>query len=125
MTDRPRKSMTVAQLVAWYCLHPPQEPTPLEPVVSDATTQVLPYAQWIKIKCQCCGKHGCSGLWHCKFAGQPDYELDMLMCAACALHDAWKKWTGFFSRHLLKVDLITTLTYPSRTEVKSEHVVNA
>lgn len=117
MTERGRKSMTVAQLVYHYYFNPPPvAPPPLEPVVSDATTQVIPYTDWIKLKCGCCKKVGnVSGIWKCEFAGDPNYVQPLLMCAACAFYDAQRLWSGFFSRKLIRVDLITTLTYPSRT----------
>jgi hypothetical protein len=107
--------VNAAQLYAWYFKHPPKAEPPLEPVHSDATTQVIPYTKWIKLKCVCCDRHGVSGLWRCEFSNsiQP-----MLMCAACAFNDAFRKWNGFYSKHLLKVDLMVTLTYPSRTETQ-------
>lgn len=105
--------MNAAQLYAWYYAHPLTGEKPLEPVRSDKTTAVIPYTKWIKLRCRCCDRQGVSGLWRCEFTNsiQP-----MLLCAACAFADAFRKWNGFYSKHLLKVDLMVTLTYPSRTE---------
>ena|SRR5687768_782403 len=104
---------TAAQVILHYYLHPPQPRKPLEPVQSDATTQVLPYAKWIKLRCACCERYGVSGLWKCEFSNG---VWPMLLCAGCAFHDAFAKWTGFFSRKILRIDLMCTLTYPSNTE---------
>lgn len=104
--------MNAAQLVLYYYFHPPKGPQPLEEVKSDATTQVLTYPEWIKLKCACCEKHGVSGLWRCEFSNG---VWPMLLCAGCAFSGAHAKWTGFFSRRIIRIDLMVTLTYPSRT----------
>ena len=106
-------SVTAAQLILYYYFHPPKGYIPPEPVESDATTQVLAYSDWVKLKCACCDrKGGVSGLWRCEFTNG---TWPMLLCAACAFHGAHAKWTGFFSRKIIRIDLMTTLTYPSRT----------
>lgn len=104
--------MNAAQLIAHYYFNPPKGfGDPPEPEVSDATQQVLAYTEWIKLKCACCDKHGVSGLWRCEFTNG---VWPMLMCAACAFAGAHAKWTGFFSRKILRIDLMTTITYQSR-----------
>lgn len=105
--------MNAAQLIVHYYLHPPKGYIPPAPVVSDATTFVMTYPEWVKLKCACCSRHGgVSGLWRCEFTNG---VWPMLLCAACAFAGAHAKWTGFFSRKIIRIDLMVTLTYPSRT----------
>lgn len=109
--------MTTAELWVHYHQHPPVARKPLDPVQSSATVAVLPYHQWIRNKCACCHRGGSSGVWRCEFTNQVALYT---MCAACGLRDGFAKWNGFYSRKLIKIDLIVTLTYQSRTEVPVE-----
>ncbi len=108
---------TVAQLVAHYYLNPPQGRKILAPIQSDATTTVIPYAQWCRLKCACCLKHGVSGVWKCEFSNITQL---MMLCAPCAFADAHAKWTGFFSRKILRIDLVSTLTYQSNSQPEED-----
>lgn len=105
--------MTTAELWVHYHKHPLPHRKPLDPVESSTTVAVLPYHLWIKNRCRCCERHGCSGIWRCEFVGSVALYP---MCAACGLREGFAKWNGFYSRKLVKIDLIVTLTYQSRTE---------
>ena len=104
--------MNTAQLIVHYYFNPPKGYIPPEPVVSDATTFVMQYHEWCRLKCACCGRGSVSGLWRCEFSNG---VWPMLLCAPCAFADAHAKWTGFFSRKIIRIDLMVTLTYQSRT----------
>jgi len=109
--------MNKAELYVHYWQNPLpfRKPAPIEH--ASGTVAVLPYHLWIKNKCKCCGKGGASGIWRCEFTS---HVVPSLLCAACGMLDAFAKLNGFFSPKLIKIDLMLTLTYQSRSATKEE-----
>ncbi len=69
---------------------------------------------WPTTKC-CIDSHAATGLWICQFSSQsPPYVRSEIktLCAACGLYTAYKKWNGFMSPKLLRIDLYRTISAP-------------
>lgn len=70
---------------------------------------------WPFTRCYLCKEKAATGIWMCGFASQrPPWIRNELkaLCAGCGLTDAYRRWNGFMSPKLERIDLFVTISAP-------------
>lgn len=77
----------------------------------EALTNSWPFTRCSMKSCD----HAATGVWLCQFASQspPFFRTELRpLCAADGMTDAYRKWNGFMSPKVIRIDLFLTISAP-------------